>query len=148
MFPSYCKKWTSPLRTRLLWAVYICTYTHIYKYEPFHMTLATTGSFLRTTISEPDITSTLRKFLFYESQPRFSLCSRWAMWSLPPTKARSLLPPNLGSLCALRPCSCLCLWGTDWLSRSVKGSWLLHRQALFLREIHFNPLERSYVDLW
>lgn len=148
MFPSYCEKWTSPLRTRLLRAVYICTYTHIHKYEPFHMTLATTGSFLRTTISEPDTTSALRDFLFYQSQPRFSLCSRWVMWSPPPTKAGSLLPPNVGSLCVVRRCPCLCLSGTDWLSRSAKGSWLLHGQALFLREIHFNPLERSYVDLW
>lgn len=50
---------------------FIYVHTRIHKYEPFHMTLATPGSFLRTTISEADITCTLREFLFYESQPRF-----------------------------------------------------------------------------
>lgn len=78
----------------------------------------------------------------------FSLCSRWAAWSPPPTKARSLLPPHARSLCIVRSYCYLCMREADWLSRTAKSSWLLHRQVLFLREIHFNPLERSYVDLW
>lgn len=51
-------------------SLYMCTlaYTNM---NFFHMTLATPGSFLRTTILEADITCTLREFLFYESQPRF-----------------------------------------------------------------------------
>lgn len=129
---------------------FIYVHTRIHKYEPFHMTLATPGSFLRTTISEADITCTLREFLFYESQPRFSLRSRWAVsvWSPTPTKARSLLPPRARSLCIVRSYCHLSMCEANGLSRSAKSSWLLRRQVLFLREIHFNPLERSYVDLW
>lgn len=73
---------------------FIYVLTHIHKYELFHMTLATTGSFLRTTISEADITCTLREFLFYESQPRFSLRSTWATWSPHPQKPGLFCTPH------------------------------------------------------